>query len=257
MPTIPASHLLKISQSDGASHLWHQNVKKITEADAKRAQQDSLEAEAHSEETTATVTLMTENYVWNTPSITVSAARDSPPTMDIKTWFTLGMHTWSPIDVHITLMHRPRRKHQQCDECKLCVKASWMNFYFMWGVQNIEMPADVEGYWADRNGWRQRQERLERPERNEKVNDLIHKIDRELAGDDMDDNLEPAEEGSSMVRRVPRSILGSAEGGNIEPRIPIDDKNVRMTEKNAMEKAAESGLGEPSTRAVDGGDLSF
>lgn len=63
-----------------------------------------------------------------TPNITLTpSSTESHPTIDLRTWITLGCRTWFCADMHLTVRLRPRRIHFRSKNCVRCNYAMKQN----------------------------------------------------------------------------------------------------------------------------------
>jgi hypothetical protein len=165
MLMISASHLRKIWLRCGKDIIpeWLQELQDIRALTAGRLQK----APSHDRLRTpvkgsVTVTLLHDNSIRQTPSITLTSTPDSLLTMDINTWDVLGLRVWPAADVHITLFQKARKQHKRDDECSDCRKAARKNRKYMEEMTGERVSIfDLVDYWADREAWEQRMQEFE------------------------------------------------------------------------------------------------
>jgi hypothetical protein len=163
MPTISAARLKKIwhacSLSTNAE--WLQALKDIRSRNAQRLREKTAShytSRSPSNEPGVTVTLLSDNFIHQTPSITLTSALSSPPSMGCDTWNELGLHVWSTTDVHITLHQKSSRKqHKKSSDCWECRHAAKKNHKHMEKMTGKRVSMfDLKGYWENRTAWKQR-----------------------------------------------------------------------------------------------------
>ena len=168
VPTIRASKLKKIWRGcgDDITPEWLQALKDIRLLTARRLGHGPPRNNLRThKQITVTVTLLSDDFIHQTPLITLTSTPDSPPTMNFDTWNILCLPIWTIAEVYITLNQKARKRHRRTSECWNCREAARKSVRYVERVTGKWIPMwDLEGYWEDRRGWAKRMWELEAKE---------------------------------------------------------------------------------------------
>lgn len=129
MPSVSSEQLISLSAQTGINYSWKSMLQDIRDCNAKQIPDMSpVRGDIKAAAPIVLLDGQLEKHP-NIPTITLSAAEGSYPTIDVNTWVLLGVPVVA--DLQVVLGHGwSKRAHTKSDSCKGCRLAFKMNYYY-------------------------------------------------------------------------------------------------------------------------------